>query len=253
MPVLSHTIDLKNDMSNWNASVPKRIDADEKRLKINIPKGGYASRGGVNVKCKPDGIKKSRSFELSFKLRVRKNHDWVKGGKLGLGANINRGTGGKSWKKNDGSCRLMWRRDGQLIAYLYLCEDQGSYRPGDASCPLVTNQGDEFKDACGNRWPESGLDVFRHTKHKLFLKKGAWNRITYGATLNSAPDKSDGKLWVELNGERLETAGIRFTKNVDKNQFSQIQLPIWFGGGDASWAPKKDTWFKLKDMTYTFS
>ena len=248
----STTIQLKNDMSNWNTSKDSRIRADNDKIKINIPKGGYASKGGVNLKFKPDGIKPSRSFELEFQLRVPDNFDWVKGGKLGLGANINRGTGGKSWKRNDGSCRLMWRRGGQLVAYLYLCEDQGSYDPENASCPLVKNQGDEFKKACGNHWPKAGLDVFRYTKKKLIMKRGYWNTIKYGATLNSAPDKSDGTLWLELNGERMETSGIRFTKNVRENLFTQLQLPTWFGGGNASWSPGKNTWLKIRNATYTF-
>lgn len=253
MPDFKHTITLQNDMSNWNASKNNRIDVNTKRIKIKIPKGGYASKGGINLKFKPDGIKPSSSFELSFQLRVPSDFDWVKGGKLGLGANINNGTGGKTWAKNDGSCRLMWRRNGQLVAYLYLCEDQGSYVPENATCPLVKNQCQEFKDACGNKWPKAGLDVFRFTKDKLFLKRGTWNKITYGATMNTAPDRCDGKLWLEVNGERMETGGIRFTKNTQKNLFTQLQLPTWFGGGDSSWAPKKDTWFKLRRATYSFT
>ena len=244
------TLDLRNDMKNWNASNNSRVDASEDRIQINIPQGGYGSSGGVNLKFKPDGIKPTPSFELEFQVRFPDNFDWVKGGKFGLGANINEGAGGSSWKKNDGSARLMWRAGGQLVSYLYLCTDQGSYRPGDENCPLVKNQRTEFKDACGNKWNKSGLDVFRYTKEKLYLKKGYWNTIKYGATLNSGPDTSDGKVWLELNGERVETGGIRFTENVRDNVFSQIQLPTWFGGSDKSWAPPKNTWVKIRNATY---
>lgn len=146
----------------------------------------------------------------------------------------------------------MWRRDGQVVAYLYLCEDQGKYVPENPHCQLVKNQDKEFKDACGNRWPKAGLDVFRFTKQKLFLKKGTWNKITYGACLNTEGNTSDGRLWLEVNGERMECGGIRFTKNVEKNVFKQLQMPNWFGGGDKSWAPKDDTWFKIRNVVYKF-
>src|SRR6056300_1404437 len=57
MPNFRRTITLQNDMSNWNVSKPNKVVASEKEIKIKIPKGGYASKGGINMKFKPDGIK----------------------------------------------------------------------------------------------------------------------------------------------------------------------------------------------------
>lgn len=247
---MSKTLVLANDMSNWNAPKNSRVRANDAHVSISIPKGGFASGGGVNLKFKPDGMRRATNVELSYDLKVDDDFDFVKGGKLGLGVNVNNGTGGKAWARNDGSFRLMWRRGGQVICYLYLCEDQGAYKPGDMHCALMKNQGKAFKDALGNVAPKAGLDVFRHTREKVFLKRGTWNTITMGATLNSK-GKSDGSLFLELNGKRLTTTGICWTKDVEKNQFSQLQMPNWFGGGDSSWAPQKDECIKIRNVKYT--
>jgi hypothetical protein len=251
-------IDLKHDLSNWNITNPSdRITHNAKRIKIHLPKNQYSAKGGVNEKFVPRGLQPSNRVELEYQLRVPDTFNWVKGGKIGLGFNINDGCGGKDWgndknRQRNASYRLMFRKSGQVVGYVYLATDQGRYREDDLNCPLLKNQGRDFIEAIGKKAPGAGLDVFRYTKKKVYLIPGKWNDITMGATLNSKPDSNDGSLYLEVNGTRLETGGICWTANPDTNLFSQLQLPNWMGGGNSSWASPKSQWIKVRNITYRF-
>ena len=246
------TIELSTDMKTWNARGHPRVKPSPDAITISFPKGGYASAGGTNIKCIPDGIEKSREVELSYSVFIPRNFDFKKGGKIGIGFNINDGTGGKTWRENDGSFRLMWRRGGQAVAYLYLPTDQGRYIPGKVNCPLLKNQGGEFMHAISNKTPYAGLDLFRFTPKKLYFKRGAWNTIVMSASLNDV-GRNNGKLSLSVNGNMVRVTDMTWTANPDDNQFTQIQLANWFGGGDASWAAGKDEEIKLKKIQYNFS
>jgi hypothetical protein len=250
------TLVLETDLSNWNIKSPsKRVSANGQRVKVHIPKNQFSARGGVNEKFIPEGIRPASKVEFEYQLRVPSDFDFVKGGKIGLGFNINDGCGGKDWgndarRQRNGSFRLMFRANGLIVAYIYLCTDQGQYKEDDLSCPLLRNQGEEFIEAIGRRAPGAGLDVFRHTKEKLFLEPGKWNTIKMGATLNSRPKSNDGSLYLEINGKRLETSGVCWTSNPEKNRFNQLQLPMWMGGSNQSWASPKDQWVKVRKIKY---
>jgi hypothetical protein len=246
------TIALRNDMTNWNAEKHRRVKPTNDGVKVLLPKGGYSASGGVNIKFKPDGVKDAKSIKLEYEVFAPKKVDWVKGGKLGIGVNINNGSGGHSWKPNDGSFRLMFRRSGQLVGYLYLPTDQGEYIPEKTLCPLLKNQGKGFMEAIGHRAPSAGLDVFRWTKEKIYLKAGEFNKITIEAQLNTK-GKNDGRLSIDLNGKKLSVDDMMWTGNPDKNMFTQLQLACWFGGGDKSWSAKKDEEFIIRNIKYTYS
>lgn len=250
------TMVLENDLSNWNIKSPsKRITFNDKQIKVHIPKNQYSAKGGVNEKFIPKGIKPARQVELEYQMCVPDDFNFVKGGKIGLGFNINDGCGGKDWgndqnRQRNGSFRLMFRAKGQIVAYLYLCTDQGKYKQDDLSCPLLKNQGKEFIEAIGRKAPGAGLDVFRFTKEKVFLTPGKWNTIKMGATLNSKPHSNDGSIYLEIDGKRLETGGICWTSNPDDNMFNGLQLPMWMGGSNKSWASPTDQWVKLRNIKY---
>ena len=251
-------IELEHDLSNWNISNPSdRITHNEKRIKVNLPKNQYSARGGVNEKFIPQGLRPSNRVELQYEIRVPDNFKWVKGGKIGLGININDGCGGKDWgndknRQRNASYRLMFRKSGQVVSYVYLATDQGRYKEDDLECPLLKNQGNDFIEAIGKKVPGAGLDVFRYTKNKVYLIPGKWNDIKMGATLNSGPNKNDGSLYLEVNGTRLETGGICWTANPKDNLFSQLQMPMWMGGSNDSWASPTTQWIKLRNITYRF-
>lgn len=246
------TVELSTDMKTWNARTHPRVKPSPDELTVLFPKGGYASAGGSNIKCTPNGIEKSREVELSYSVFVPRGFDFRKGGKIGIGFNINDGTGGKTWRENDGSFRLMWRRGGQAVAYVYLPTDQGRYIPGNTNCPLLKNQGSEFMNAISNKAPSAGLDLFRFTPKKMYFKRGEWNTIVMKASLNDV-DRNNGTLSLSVNGDVMRVTDMTWTANPVDNQFTQIQLANWFGGGDASWAARKDEKINIRDIKYKFA
>jgi hypothetical protein len=235
------TVQLPNDMAyGWNMNFKgSRLRPNAKFISVTYPKGGYRSQHGVNIKStKMEGFK-TRGVELTYEVFVEKDWDPVKGGKL-PGFIINGGTGGKDYKKNDGSVRIMWRNKGQLVAYLYPCVDQGR--------DFSKTMGPHMKEAC-KKFPPAGIDVWRYTDEKVFLKPGEWNCITIGAELND-PEQSNGKLWLIVNGTKLSVDDVCFTKRSDKNLFTGLQFSSWYGGGSSSWAPKKDQTLKFRNFAY---
>jgi len=246
----SMTIYLANDMSNWNVGGHRRISTKDEGIRVEFEGGRWASAGGINLKFKPRGFESSSSVTLEYDLFIPSDFDWVKGGKIGLGVNIGQGTGGKDWERDDASYRLMWRRGGQLIGYLYLPENMGKYEPENLTCPLLKSQPSEFIEAIGRRAPKAGLDVFRFTKQKLWLKRGKWNTIRMHAKLNDV-GKTNGELELALNGEKLSTS-LRWTGSA-KDRFDQLQMPCWFGGGDKSYAPRKDQNIMIRGVRVTLN
>jgi len=237
-------------MSNWNADGKgPRHHAGQEEITLTFPRGRWASRGGTNLKFSPKGFASSETVELTYDVFVPKEFEFCKGGKIGVGMNIGGGTGGKDWDVDDGSFRLMWRRGGQLIGYLYLPQNMGKYQPENVNCPLLKAQPKEFIDAIGGRAPKAGLDVFRFTKQKMWLKKGQWNAIRMRAVMNDV-GKSNGRLEIELNGARMET-GITW-RGKASDRFEQLQMANWFGGGDKSYSPQRDQTLKIRNVRVTF-
>jgi len=241
-------LELKNDMSDWRAGKSSNVKASSKEISVSFPRGVWASRGGCNLKFKPVGFADAETVELRYDVYVPRDFQFVKGGKLGIGMNIGAGTGGHEWT-NDGSFRLMWRRGGQLVGYLYLPQSIGKYEPENPSCPLLRAQPKAFIEAISGKAPSAGLDVFRFTKRKLWLTKGKWNAIRIRAVMNQ-PGKDDGTLEIELNGETMSTPITWRGKKTDR--FEQLQLACWFGGGDRSYAPTKDEELKIRDVRVEF-
>lgn len=235
-------VQLPNDMEyGWNMNVKgSRLRPSSKFITLTFPKGGYRSRAGVNIKSRNMKGFKTRGIELTYQVFVEKDWDPVKGGKL-PGFIINNGTGGKDYQKNDGSVRIMWRRGGQIVAYLYPCVDGGR--------DFSKTMGPHMKEACGNKFPAAGIDVWRHTKEKVHLQPGEWNIITIGAELND-PEQNNGSLWLIVNGKKLSVDDVCFTKRSDKNLFTGFQFSSWYGGGSSSWSPKKDQTMKFRNFVY---
>jgi hypothetical protein len=243
-PKNTHTRMLSTTMDDWGASASaiknaKRLKPGQDELILTLPAGGHGSAGGCNLKCVPKGLP-CTSAELKYSVYISNDWDCVKGGKLpGLFIGKN-GTGGKSYEKDNGSARLMFRRNNQLVSYLYLCTDQGD----------ISKQGPEFLRACNNKFPDAGIDLWRETKEKLVLKNGGWNTITYGIKLNEK-GKKNGRLWLEVNGKRVSVNDACFTARPDTIKIGGMQWSCWYGGSDASWAPKKPQVMKFKDISLT--
>ncbi len=151
------------------------------------------------------------TLEASYRVRFEPGFDFGKGGKLpGLcGGACN--SGGKKPNGRDGwSARNMWRRDGQVVQYLYYPDQKGSY-------------GEDLPYLIGGK--------------KAYLAPGQWHEIRVRLKLN-APGNKDGRLLAWFDGRlALEVGGLRF-RDTAALKIDQFYFSTFHGGNDASWSPR---------------
>lgn len=203
-------------------------------IQVTYPAGGYASANGVNLKGTPS-VFPTKDVTITYQLYVPEDFDFVKGGKL-PGVIWGGGAGGRSWGKG-GSARIMWRRGGLVVGYLYLSTTVGSYN-GTEHNPMMKAQGKGF-DKIVHHTNGAGLDIWRNETSPLTLERGAWNTIKMRVKLN-AKDKANGVLSIRVNKQKKRFKGIMFVRDPDDLPMSGIQFASWFGGGSKDYAPKKD-------------
>lgn len=201
-------------------------EREHKVLEINYPKGGVGpSNGGAQwISYLPAPADK---LTVSYQVKFAKNFDWVLGGKLpGL-------IGGKDEKTrwpitggirptgvNGWSSRIMWKKNGEIIQYVYHMDQPGKY-------------GDEFQ------WTVNG--------QRAHFEAGAWQKVTTEITLNN-PGKKDGRIrsWLgkdlTLDRENLE---FRSTNSIHIDAFC---FSTFFGGEDPEWAPTKNETIRFDDF-----
>lgn len=221
----------------------ERVKRTRDGITIKFPAGGYASSNGVNIKGSPTPFP-STDMTIRYKVFVPEDFDWVKGGKL-PGLIWAGGAGGRSWKKG-GSARVMWRRGGTIVGYLYLSTTVGSY-DGTPNNPLMRRQHPDFNKIV-HHTNGAGLDIWRHEKKTLSLKRGEWNTIKMRVKMNSK-DTADGVLSLRVNKDKKRFKGIMFVDDPQKIPLEGIQLSSWFGGGSKDYAPKKDQELVFKRFT----
>lgn len=208
------------------------------------------------------------------------------GGKLpGFSGGMNgdkngRGCGGGANATDDKcfSFRIMWRRDGNGEAYLYVPERMQAPElcpnfpvPGVTPVyPTCTGSGPYPCTICDLK---AGFSVGRGT---FKFVKGQWNKIYMSLTLNT-PNVTDGKIEIRHNGvtalnyDKINWRMIEGEKEawhvtalhgprLCSTKSSQLALPVaegyvqslemssWFGGGDNSWGPPTDTYTLIRDI-----
>jgi hypothetical protein len=219
------------------------VEVADKGIEVTFPKGQWAARAGVNVKCQPRDVFPANDIKAKYRVYVPDEFDYVRGGKLPGFALGTRGTGGRAWRKDQGSVRLMFRPGGVVTGYLYLFEDVGKYA-GKGS-PLMKKQGDGFEDICHHS-NGAGIYVWRHEKNPLRLKRG-WNTISLRVAMNDE-HKANGRLVLKVNGQKKQFSKIMWTANPQKNKVGMFQLSAWMGGGDKKYAPNHDQTLIFKDI-----
>jgi len=212
-----------------------RVSRTRDGIRVSFPEGGYASKNGVNLKGSPTPPFPTKDVTIRYRVFVPDDFDFVKGGKL-PGVIWAGGAGGRDWKRG-GSARVMWRRGGLVVGYLYLSTTVGSY-DGTPNNPMMRAQGDDFKKVV-HHTNGAGLDIWRHDSNPLQLKRGQWNDIKMRVKLNHK-DKADGVLSIRVNGNKKRVKGIKFVNDPDELPLDGIQISSWYGGGSSSYAPKKD-------------
>lgn len=212
-----------------------RVSRTRDGIQVTFPKGGWAAKNGVNLKGSPSPPFPSKDVTIRYRVYVPNDFDFVKGGKL-PGVIWAGGAGGRDWKRG-GSARVMWRRGGLVVGYLYLSTTVGKY-DGTPKNEMMSKQSKSFRDVI-HHTNGAGLDVWRHDSKPLALKRGEWNTIKMRVRLNTK-GKNDGVLSIRVNGHKKRVKGIMFVDDPDRLPLDGIQLSSWYGGGSSSYAPKKD-------------
>lgn len=150
---------------------------------------------------------------LQYRLRFQEEFQFVKGGKLpGLfGGEGN--TGGDAPDGTDGwSARMMWRRAGKVIQYVYHPDQPGTY-------------GEEFE--------------YRRNGEVVSFEPGTWHTVQHRIVMNT-PGQSDGRIQAWFDGQlALDETGLRF-RDIADFAVDGFYFSTFFGGGNDTWAPDSD-------------
>lgn len=166
-------------------------------------------------------LKATEQAELAFSVKFCPGFDFARGGKLhGLGP-AKPVAGGNAVTDDRWSARLMWRRDGGLMSYVYHQDMKGKF---------------------GDTQVSSGFH----------FEPGRYHSIVMTVTLNSAADLSDGRLDVAVDGHAIISHDrLRFRSTESAAGLIQtIMFNTFHGGSSPEWAPRyADGRFKI-DCAY---
>jgi hypothetical protein len=160
---------------------------------------------------------------ISYKVKFGDAFDFVDGGKLpGLAGGL-ANSGGNPPDGADGwSVRLKWQKGGGVVQYVYH-PDQSQNFP----------YGDEFSLEYGGS--------------QVQAVPGTWYYVETRVRLNT-PGSKDGLIHSWLNGVMvLDKQGLRF-RDISNLHIDIDFFGTFFGGNDASFAPKKDEYIYIDDF-----
>jgi hypothetical protein len=186
-------------------------------LQLRFPKGV----SGCKTQCinwKPSLSGKFEQLYYSYWLKFPENFDFVLGGKLpGIGSE-KPNTGGNKPNGHDGwSVRAMWNKQGQLGQYVYHMDQKRAFG--------------EFM-----QWDMSPIT------------KGKWHSIQTWVKLNT-PQQKNGIIQTRVDGKVvLNKMDIRFRMKAGL-EIERFLFSSFFGGQGATWAPKKDEFLYLDNVT----
>jgi len=205
-------------------------DAAGAYVRVVYPKGAFGN-GETGVQWKAYLPRSYERLRVSYAVYFEPGFDFVRGGKLpGLVGGFVAGSrdsvvsGGRKPNGYDGwSARLMWRKGGRVVQYLYHPDQPGSY-------------GEDL------RWQRAAQD--------LSFTPGRWHRVTTEITLNT-PGRHDGILrsWLD-GGLALAKNDLRF-RETPSIGIDALYVSTFFGGDDAAWSTTKDEAARFRDFTVT--
>ncbi|MDX2022261.1 MAG: hypothetical protein SF187_18640 [Deltaproteobacteria bacterium] len=175
---------------------------------------GVKEGGGQMLGTLPDGP--VDALYLRYWVRFAPDFDFVKGGKLPgfyggtmiSGGNIPDGTNGFS-------TRMMWRTDGMGEVYIY----------GPTSTKFGTSLG----------------------RGSFTFAKGRWHCVEQRLILNT-PSQLDGQVHIWLDEKPVFSDTRLLLRTVGSLKIEGVFFSTFFGGGDPSWAPPRDTYADFADF-----
>lgn len=174
------------------------------------------SRGSPRV-TRNFALPPATEYTLTYRLQFEQGFEFVKGGKLpGLGPK--EPTTGCADTVPDGwSSRLMWRREGSAVIYLYH---------------------QDREERCGDDVEGEGQ-----------FSVGVWHDVALHVRVNT-PGKPDGFAELYLDGVSVSRReGVVFRNSAgEATEIGSLMFHTFFGGSDSSWSPSKTVFARYDDF-----
>lgn len=205
---------LAKNQSSEDLNVPDALASDRFWVRVLYPRGQWGSRrSGAQIKF---GIPAKQIATCRYRVRFGPDFEFVKGGKLpGLAG----GTATSGKKRPDGSgwtARLMWRRRGEAVLYLYHMDQRKDYA-------------DDF--SLGVRFVPN-----------------RWYQIRQRVQVNE-PDLANGSIQIWVDGRQvLDQRNLRL-RSGNQAPVDCFYFSTFFGGSGQDWAPKTDQSIDFAGMT----
>lgn len=198
-------------------------DTDGSVLRVRYPAGSGSPRskgppGGAGFVATPRCLPATDAI-LEYSVKFAPNFEWSYGGKL-PGLFIGKGVAaGGERSAGAASCRLMWQREGGLVAYVYT--------------PAGARQSAAFDREAGGR-SSTGYGHCLFAAARLQLRgRGQWNKVVMRVKLNGFDDsnrpKQDGVLTIGVNGKAATMSGIVWRRFPDV-KITHVMFSTFFGG-----------------------
>ena len=193
--------------------VENSSDLDDKYLRIFYPKGKVGPwEGGAQWK-----LKLKRSYDelyCAYSVMFQNSFDFVLGGKLpGFVGGRGYTGGNRPDGKNGWSARMMWRRVGGIVQYVYHPYQRGKW-------------GDDLP------WKPGFLSSYS-------FEPGKWYTVEHHIKMNT-PGKSDGLIEGWLNGQLALRETDFLFRDIPSLGIDAFYFSTFFGGQGPQWAPTKD-------------
>ena len=155
----------------------------------------------------------------SYRVRFARDFGFVRGGKLPGLVGGSHPTGGHP--RDDGwSARIMWRRGGAAVQYVYYPTQTSTY---GVDLPYV-NGGSELR-----------------------FTPGTWHEVEHRIVMNS-PGRLDGVLQAWLDGNLALDLHDRLWRLDASVHIDAFYFSTFFGGNDPTWAASRDETIDFDDL-----
>ena len=165
---------------------------------------------------------------ISYDVQFEPGFEFVRGGKLPGLCGGKCYTGGDRPATGDGwSARVMWRKDGRAVQYMYFVEQTSKY-------------GDDFPWNLGGRIPQ-----------KRFIP-GTWHRIVTCVALNSVSREGagdrNGSVRTWMDGELVLNLDTLRLRDYASQKVDQFYLSTFHGGNTEEWSPSHDSYARFDNF-----
>jgi hypothetical protein len=228
----------------WGKDNKNHQVLDDGSLKVFYPKGSYSPsksiQGGIGFYASPENMFPAQELIFSYDVKFDETFQSVLAGKL-PGLFFSEGTDKKYMREASGgkhsnttsSLRIVWRKDFDVEAYVYLPKNQS---PEYQQIPNLI-QNDDFGDSL---W--RGLFKFQPTQ---------WNKIMIRVKMNTfdkdGTPNANGILEICINEQRQKFTTLIWTTN-PSTSITAILFSTFFGGSSEKYATPVDTWSYFKNF-----